>query len=109
MEISHFHRVSSDELWLFHEGETIDIYVIKKYGELNIRSLGNHFENGDEPQIVVEAGDWFAAKLKHNIGFALVSCIVTPGFEFIDFELAKKEALSSQFPEHKGIISEFCM
>lgn len=108
-EISHFHRVASDELWLFHQGNTIDIYVISKSGELNIRSLGNHFENREEPQVLVEAGDWFAAKLKHNKGFALVSCIVTPGFEFIDFEQAEKDILAEQYPDHRKIISELAL
>lgn len=108
-EISHFHRVASDELWLFHQGNTIDIYVISKSGELNIRSLGNYFENGEEPQVLIEAGDWFAAKLKTGHGFALVSCIVTPGFEFIDFELAEKDILAEHFPNHRKIISELAL
>jgi len=31
---SHFHKVLSDEIWLFHQGETIIIYEIDQHGEL---------------------------------------------------------------------------
>ena len=108
-EISHFHRVASDELWLFHQGQSIELYVLTKTGELEIHNLGNDLEKDELPQIVVKAGNWFAAKLKNEEGYSLVSCIVTPGFEFSDFELAKKDDLLSQIPEYDKVINKLSL
>jgi predicted cupin superfamily sugar epimerase len=38
--------------------------------------------------------------------FALVSCVVAPGFDFADFELFSKDELLAQFPDCKAIISK---
>ncbi|WP_375340645.1 cupin domain-containing protein, partial [Enterococcus faecium] len=37
-------------------------------------------------------------------GFALVSCVVTPGFEFEDFELFTQAELLNDYPQHSEII-----
>ncbi|MBU0504551.1 MAG: cupin domain-containing protein [bacterium] len=43
---------------------------------------------------------------KSQESYALVSCVVAPGFEFSDFELGKKEGLLKQYPQHEKIIQE---
>jgi predicted cupin superfamily sugar epimerase len=40
---------------------------------------------------VVPATAWFGARVKGGKGHALVSCTVSPGFDFADFELATEE------------------
>jgi predicted cupin superfamily sugar epimerase len=87
---SHFHRVGSDELWLFHQGEPLEIHVITKDGKIETRILGNRLDLNEVPQIAIPANAWFAACIKRGVGFSLVSCVVAPGFEFEDFELADK-------------------
>ncbi len=106
---SHFHKVFSDEIWLYHQGETIELYQIDAKGELIRHLLGNDIQNGEKPQIVIPKGDWFAAKIKNNVGYCLVSCIVAPGFEFEDFILADQEYLINQYPEHQVIIRQMCL
>ncbi|MBP1673186.1 MAG: hypothetical protein H6Q25_1001 [Bacteroidetes bacterium] len=106
---SHFHKVLSDEIWIYHQGETIELYQIDTKGALITHLLGNDIQNSEKPQIVIPKGDWFAAKIKKDIGYCLVSCIVAPGFEFEDFILANQEDLIKQYPEYKGIISQMCL
>jgi len=36
--------------------------------------------------------------------FALVGCTVAPGFDFEDFEMAKREDLVREYPQHRGVI-----
>jgi len=36
----------------------------------------------------------------------LVGCTVAPGFDFADFELADKEALAGQYPQHAALIRQ---
>src|SRR6478609_7366851 len=100
---SHFHRIQSDELWFFHSGDTLEILVLDESGLRSIL-LGNNPDKGETLQAVIPAGKWFGSRVKDQKGFALVSCTVAPGFDFNDFELAKAESLSQQFPEHEALI-----
>jgi predicted cupin superfamily sugar epimerase len=38
-----------------------------------------------------------------------VSCTVGPGFDFLDFEMAKKRNLLVEFPEFQEIIEEMTL
>ncbi len=106
---SHFHKVLSDEIWLYHQGETVEIYEMDDSGNLITHHLGIDIENGEIPQIVISKNHWFAARIKSNTGYCLVSCIVAPGFEFEDFELANKEVLLKQHPHYQEIIEQMCL
>lgn len=84
-ESSHWHRVDADEVWCFHAGGPLELRISD--GE----SIHTHTLSGDalehSPQVVVPAGQWQAARPLGD--FALVSCIVAPGFEFSGFEMAE--------------------
>lgn len=101
-----FHRIKSDELWFFHQGEALEIVFIKE-GVLNTIILGNNLENGEVVQATIPANTWFASRVKNLKGYSLVSCTVAPGFDFTDFELAKREDLLNEFPNLKETIEKF--
>ena len=103
---SNFHRIQSDELWFFHQGEPIEIVTIQD-GKARSIILGNAIEKGELPQATIPANTWFGSKLKDGKGFALVSCTVAPGFDFLDFELAERENLANEFPNLEALIEEF--
>ena len=64
------------------------------------------------PQALVPAGSWQGARLAGGPhlpaqhAWALVSCVVTPGFDFADFELAERDALLAEHPQHADLIRE---
>lgn len=101
-----FHRIKSDELWFFHQGEALEIVFIKE-GVLNTIILGNNLENGEVVQATIPANTWFASRVKNLKEYSLVSCTVAPGFDFTDFELAKREDLLNEFPNLKETIEKF--
>lgn len=103
---SHFHRIQSDELWFFHQGEALEILLLQNK-MLKTITVGNSIEDGEIPQVTIAANTWFAVKIKNETGFSLVSCTVAPGFDFLDFELAKRDELVEQFPDQANIINEF--
>jgi|ERR1043165_2610187 predicted cupin superfamily sugar epimerase len=107
-QFSSFHRIKSDELWHFYAGEALDIYMIDADGKLQVIKLGSDPENGEVFQAVVKAGSWFASKPARQNSFAFVGCTVAPGFDFADFELAKGDILSKEFPQHKEVIKNLC-
>ena len=105
MDYSAFHRIKSPESWFFHKGEPLLIFSFEE-GQLVCRELSDR-ESG-QLQVTIEQDTWFAARLKEPEGFALVSCAVAPGFEYKDFELARKEILIDLFPLDKDIIDQLC-
>lgn len=107
-DFSAWHRLNSDEIWHYYDGGSpIDIYIIDKNGTLITQTLGNPIltENASF-QVVINAGDWFAAEVRDKSSFALMGCTVSPGFEYCDFTLADRNMLSSQYPEHTTIINK---
>jgi len=87
-ESSAWHRVASDELWLAHVGTvTLELGGSGAApGPQRIERLGVDLGAGEQPQVLVPAGCWQrTVPADHD---ALVSCLVSPGFDFADFELA---------------------
>ena len=106
---SHFHKVYSDELWFFHQGEPLEIFMITNDGKIEMKTLGNRLDLDEEPQVVINANIWFAARVKNEKGFTLVSCVVAPGFDFSDFELGDKNELIKLFPGIKTEIEQLSL
>ena len=101
---SSFHKMKSDEIWNFHDGGDLAIYIINSKGTLTKKILGkNH--NDAEPQIIVPREHWFAAELLDSNAFSLVGCTVSPGFVYQDWELADRSKLVAQYPNLQHTIS----
>lgn len=107
-EFSAFHRIQSDELWHFYAGEPLVIYEIETNGLLTKHILGSNPLNEESPFCYIKAGSWFASQPLPQSEYSLVGCTVSPGFDFADFELAKKDILTKQFPDHTELISGLC-
>ena len=104
-DVSKFHRIKSDEIWHFYEGASVTIYRITPDGELINVPVGRNMENGESLQTVIPAGDWFGAEVNDPGFFSLCGCTVAPGFHFDDFELAERDKLIKEFPQHTDIIT----
>ena len=103
-EFSAFHRLKGDELWHYHAGDALEIFIIKPDGSLAIHYLGPDMEADEYPQLVIYKNQWFAARVNNPQGFTLMSCTMTPGFEFDDFELAEASVLEAHYPQHRELI-----
>ena len=103
---SAFHKIKSDEMWHHYDGSAIELHMISPEGEHSIVIIGKDFSNNEHPQYVVPAGYWFASRIKDEAEFSLLGCTVSPGFDFHDFVLAKREELTLMFPQHGKIIAE---
>lgn len=84
---SHWHRVDATEIWLWHAGHPLDLLTAPgEAGPVATTRLGPDVLAGAVPQLVIAPDDWQAAEARQ--GWALVSCIVSPGFDFAGFTLA---------------------
>ena len=86
-ESSAWHRVASDELWMAHTG-----VVRLELGGSAARPQpaasydgGADLAGGQRTKVRVRAGAW--QRTVPGDADALVSCLVSPGFDFVDFEL----------------------
>lgn len=103
-DVSHFHRLKSDELWYYHGGSPLTIHVIHENGEYEEIKLGINLEQGEVPQALVPKNSIFGSSVMENDVCSLVGCMVSPGFDFQDFELFTQEELLLKYPQHKDII-----
>ena len=104
-EISHFHRVNSDEVWNLYAGSGLHLYLWDGSQQPVIRVklsavTGQYCH-------VVPRGVWQAAAPMDDT--ILVGCTVAPGFEFEDFEMMVHDSddakrLCSMNPELKQMI-----
>lgn len=83
-EFSRWHRIVSDEVWHYHEGDPIELLLFDGQGLRRVRLGPVGLET--RPTVVVPAGTWQAAQ--STGAYTLVGCTVGPGFEFADFSLA---------------------
>lgn len=100
-----FHRIRSDEIWHYHAGDALHIYVLTQQG-LIVHKLGANLEQGDVLQVIIPANHWFGAIVSENGNYTLSGCTVAPGFDFQDFELAVREKLVEEFPAQKDLITK---
>ena len=84
---SHWHRVDATEIWFWHAGSPLALRrAAGDAGPAETVRLGPDVLSGDLPQALIEPGHWQAATADQ--GWALVSCVVVPGFDFAGFTLA---------------------
>lgn len=95
-EHSCWHRIHSDELWHHHGGGPLLVHAVYPDGRAREHRLGLDLTAGQQPQLAVAAGNWFAATPAPGSPWCLVSCTVAPGFDFADFELARPEHLQTR-------------
>ncbi len=104
---SAFHKIKQDEIWHYYEGSSLCVHVIGLDGKYNKYKVGMDLDKDELPQLVVPAGCWFASGVEKENNYSLVGCTVSPGFDFEDFELAKRKDLILEFPKHKEVITQF--
>ena len=118
---SRLHRLRSDELWLYHAGASAQLALLGEGLTLQVLGL-------DSPEVLVRGGSWMGARVLQEgqtdwgagraperrwtpdrranpeLHWTLVSCVVTPGFHFDDFELGERASLLRAYPQARKVI-----
>ncbi|MCY1399908.1 hypothetical protein D9M71_149780 [compost metagenome] len=102
--VSRWHCVDADELWHFHEGGPLELFVAES-PQLVRREILGAVGEGSLPQRAVPAHAWQAARCLGD--YVLVGCTVSPGFDFAGFRLLAGDIdaqrdwprLMQEFPE----------
>jgi uncharacterized protein len=117
---SRFHRLVGEELWIHQAGAPVELLVLPVAGageessEVVVLGPPTALAGGVPgatraclPQALVAAATWQAARVvptESGPDWSLVACIVTPGFDFEDFELAERDALTRDYPAQAELI-----
>ncbi|GAA3066488.1 hypothetical protein FHS39_001768 [Streptomyces olivoverticillatus] len=91
-ESSRWHRVRSDEMWLWHRGGPLRLRLggdgpVPDETGAEEMVLGPRVEHRERPQVLIPGGVWQAAEPAGDEP-TLVTCVVAPGFHFDDFTMA---------------------
>jgi len=103
-QVSHFHRLRSDEVWHFYAGSPLRFHVFEDGGAYRRFLLGPDPGRGAVLQAVLPRGALFAAEPVRRGSFSLCGCTVAPGFDFADFEFGRREDMLARFPRQKVLI-----
>lgn len=101
------HKLKSDEIWYFHAGKSVTLYLIDEKGNWSIKICGPN--EGEELCVLIPQNTWFGARVMESNSFTLVSCMVSPGFQFTDLEMADRNELIEMFPKHKDAIIKYTL
>jgi len=104
-DFSAFHRIKSDETWHFYAGGPLDVIMLSKDGVRTTR-LGHNVHKGEVLQMTVPAEVWFAARPVKGSLYTLAGCTVSPGFDFVDFQMGSRQELTTEFPACQRHIEE---
>ncbi len=83
---SRWHKVRSAELWFHQAGDPLELSIATTVEE---KSQAIYLGQDACFQAVVPPNYWQKAQpLAGQAGYALVACVVVPGFDFADFEMS---------------------
>ncbi|MEY4761280.1 MAG: hypothetical protein RLZZ200_1136 [Pseudomonadota bacterium] len=88
-EHSRWHRVASDEVWHYYEGEGLELLVAPPTMDRVARLVLGPVGSAQRPVYTVPAHWWQAARPLGS--HALVGCTVGPGFDFADFSFLRDD------------------
>lgn len=101
---STMHRVKSDELFHFYSGDPVEMLQLFPDGTGKTVIIGSNLEEGMLPQVIVPRGVWQGCRLLPGGEYALMGTTVSPGFEFSDYEEAKRSVLIRHYPAFDHLI-----
>jgi len=97
-EISHFHQLDCDELWLYHEGCGLKL-VLWQNGLTTEYLLGKDYEKDQCPAVLVPKGAVFGASNLDPEGYTFLSVVTSPAFTYEGFHLVTRDELCRIDPE----------
>jgi predicted cupin superfamily sugar epimerase len=112
---SRFHRLLSEEIWLHQGGAPLELVMLPPDGGAQTVTLGPPAQSAEpRPQALVPVLTWQAARVACGSAAAgdpagaeewsLVSCVVSPGFDYGDFQLGRREDLLSGWPDARDLV-----
>jgi predicted cupin superfamily sugar epimerase len=104
-----FHRLPTDEIWHFYDGDPLRLVLLHPDGSSDDVVLGPDPTAGQHVQFVVPAGSWQAGHLVPGGRYALFGCTMAPGFTDPDFEGGLLGDLLPLYPDRRDDLELLCV
>lgn len=109
-QFSAIHRLNNDEIWHYCAGNSLVLFSLGEKTPPDKARLGPHPHSGQDILIRVPARTWFGAYPEQgDADYTLVTCFVSPAFDYRDFELGGAAELAETFPQHRETIRKYCV
>jgi hypothetical protein len=96
---SEMHVLASDEVFHHYMGGAVEMLQLFADGRSARVRLGKDLAAGERPQAAVPRGVWQGSRLAEAQGWALLGCVVSPGFEFADYGSGTRAELTARWPQ----------
>lgn len=103
-DVSTFHRLLSDELWHHYAGGSLTVHTLSETDGYEAFQVGPDPSAGHRLQAMVPGDVWFGATVDEGSPYVLAGCTVAPGFDFADFEMARREELLRRFRARRELV-----
>lgn len=106
-DFSAMHRLRTDELWHFYDGEPAELLLLAADGTSEVVLFGADSLSGQRPQIMVPAGTWMGARPVRDDGeaFTFFGCTLSPAFDYGDYVPGWRDTLCAAYPDRAGLVS----
>ena len=84
-EHSVWHKITSDEIWNFYEGDPLELRLINPSDKEERVVLLGKLDETHVPSFLIPAGSWQTAKPLGE--YVLVGCSMAPGFQWEDWSV----------------------
>ena len=100
-EISRWHKLKCDEVWMYHEGSSAVQLLLFPDGKCEERRIGPDIRNGEQLQSIVPAGVWQSTVLtrREDDCWGLFGTVCIPGFTYDAYCGGEIADLVKNYPE----------
>jgi uncharacterized protein len=101
------HRIRSDQVYLHHQGEPLEVLLLREGGGHELTVIGPDMAAGMRPQLLVPGGAFHAARVAGLRGWSLMSTAVWARAEPSDVEMGDPARLTGSHPSAADAITVF--
>ncbi|HUB61250.1 MAG TPA: cupin domain-containing protein [Puia sp.] len=112
---SALHRVTGDMIYHFYSGHAVEMLLLHPDGTAGTCIFGNDLAKNQIPMKVIPGGTWLGSRIKPGSGatpppgshpppavaYALMGVTMAPGFDPVDYTIAKREDLLREYSDKK--------
>lgn len=105
---SAMHKVTGNMLYHFYSGDPVQMLLLYPEGSANrweICTFSNDLAAGGCPMKDIPGGTWLGSRLVAGGSYALMGVSMDPGFNPVDYTIAKRKDLIKQYPDQKDLIT----
>lgn len=111
--LSVLHRVTGDMLYHFYSGIPVEMLLLYPPGskkEFELLTFSNQVETAYiQPMKAIPGGTWMGSRPKtdNEEEYSFMGVSMAPGFNPIDYEIGKRDALIKEYPKLADLIKMF--